>query len=110
MITREYLHKLPGDEGLDLPWAYLMIEEGRKMNGGKEFVYAVGEVTAGCVCIGSGSVRFIHVPGYLVSWHTRLDSSLRPVSIVNSVSSDEDQTEIKKIFCEKYPTLQVCFL
>ena len=110
MITREYIHKQPGDEGHDLPWAYLVIEEGRLINGGKEFVYTIGEVVAGCVCIGSGSVRFIHVPGYIVSWHKRPDNDLRPVSIVNSINSDDEQTEIKKILAEKYPSLQVCFL
>ena len=110
MITREYVHKLPGDEKQDLPWTYVMIEEGRLMNGGKEFVYTIGEVVAGCVCIGSGSVRFIHVPGYIVSWHKNPDSNLCPISIVKPIDADEDQTQIKKIFAEKYPMLQVCFL
>lgn len=110
MITREYVHKLPGDEGSDLPWAYLMIKEGRITHNGKALFYAIGEVTGGCVCIGSGSVQFVHVPGYIVSWHKKLNSSLRAISIVHPIIDDEEQIEIKKIFAEKYPQFQVCFL
>jgi hypothetical protein len=107
---REYIHKLPGDEGIDLPWAYSMIEEGRLINDGKEFIFVIGKAVAGSVCIGSGSLRFIHVPGYIVSWQKKPDNDLRPISIVNPVNIDEDQTQIKKILAEKYPMLQVCFL
>jgi hypothetical protein len=62
------------------------------------------------VCIGAGAVHFIHVPGYIVSLHKRMDSEMRPISIVDSVTSDKEQEQIKKLLVEKYPALQVCFL
>ncbi|HOT43508.1 MAG TPA: hypothetical protein PLM53_03515 [Spirochaetota bacterium] len=105
----EHVHRGPGEESRVNPWTYTVVEEGRMVCGGREFLYVVGDALVGSSCVGAGTLRYIHVPGFIGRWQFRLDDDGNPVSAVDPVMDDTDRAEIRNVLSAAYPGLQVCF-
>ncbi len=106
---KEHVHREPGQESLANPWSYTIVEEGRMACCGREFLYVVGDALIGSSCVGVGTLRYIHVPGFIGRWQFRLDDDGNPVSSVDPVMDDLNRAEITGALSKKYPGLQVCF-
>ncbi len=106
---KEYIHRQPGEEAQILPWSFTLVEEGRMPCGGRDVLYVVGDALVGSSCVGVGTLRYIHVPGYVAQWHHRLDADCNPVSAVDPVTDEEDRAAIQEMLSSLFPGLQVCF-
>ena len=104
-----YLHVAPGREGRNLPWPYTMLEERVVPFHGRELLIVLCESTIGSACVGSGSLRHLYVPGYVIRLRDRRDQEGSEVSIVEPVRSDQEQHEIRLLLSSSYPGLQVSF-
>jgi hypothetical protein len=105
----EYLHQEPGTEVRFIAGHYTIVEEGRIARGGRELVYVVGIAEVGSSCCGTQGCRFVNIPGYVVAWKHRLSESSIPVSLVDPVESETEQTEIRRILERLYPHSQILF-
>ncbi len=96
-------------ESAALPWPCRVVEEGRMVCRGREFLYTVGDARVGSACVGAGTLRYIHVPGFITAWRSRTDGAGVPVSDVEPVTDETDRIAIRGILAERHPSLQVCF-
>jgi hypothetical protein len=105
----EYLHQEPGTEVRFIAGHYTIVEEGRIAHSGRELIYVVGIADVGSSCCGIQGCRFVNIPGYCVAWKHRLSESGIPVSVVDPVESEAEQTEIRKRLEDLYPYSQILF-
>lgn len=112
----EYVHRPIGSEVTSLAWHYLLIEEGKEVLGGegpfhsgKEFLYVFGSSVIGSACCGAGEIRYLLVPGIIVTWKEHVNGEGLPVTLVEPVTGEEDRARVKKILSLKFPRYQVCF-
>jgi hypothetical protein len=109
MHMKEYLHITPGGETTANPWPCRVAAEARIACGGREILCVVSAATVGSACVGTGTLGYLYVPGFIVAWRARNDDAGRPVSFVEPVDSDADRAMVRKILADMYPGLQVCF-
>jgi hypothetical protein len=105
----EYLHQAPGTEVRFIAGHYTIVEEQRIAHHVREFLAVVGIAAVGSTCCGAQGCRFINIPGYIVAWNNRLSETGMPVSIVETVTSDSDRAEIRKILERRFPYSQILF-
>ena len=105
----QYVHIMPGEEGIGLSWQYTVLEEMYLKYGDLDIIYLLAEVVSGSVCVCVGKLRYIQVPGFIISRHSGLDSKCRAVSTVAPVVSEEDRGKITGLLTERHPEMQVCF-
>lgn len=108
-MERKYTHINPGEEGKDLPWQYRVLEEHLFEYKGREVLYIISEVVSGSVCIGIGTLRYIYVPGIVISRYSGLDKDCRPISTVMPVGNTVERDAIERLLSEKHPSMQICF-
>ncbi|MDI6776791.1 MAG: hypothetical protein QMD03_06055 [Syntrophales bacterium] len=106
----QYIHQKFGAEVQFIAGYYTILEEGRMGHGGKEFLYAVGMAIVDNACCGRGGCRFLHVPGYIVSWKEKESADGLPVSEVEPICNETDQREIRNLLEDDFPHAQVIFL
>ncbi len=75
----------------------------------REFLYVVSEAQVGSACVGVGALRFIHVPGYVLSWKSSSDDRGNPVSIVEAIMDESERAAVRAILKNIFPSLQVSF-
>ena len=105
----EYLHQEPGTEIRFIAGHYTIVEEGRIACRNREVIYVVGIAAVGSSCCGMQGCRFVNIPGYCVAWKHRLSESGAPVSVVDPVENEAEQTEIREILARLYPHSQILF-
>lgn len=105
----EYLHQEPGTEIRFIAGHYTIVEEGRIAHRNRELIYVVGIAGVESSCCGTQGCRFVNIPGYCVAWKHRLTESGVPVTIVEPVESEAEQTEIRAILERLYPHSQILF-
>ena len=106
----QYIHQKLGTEVHFIAGYYTISEEERRSHGGKEFLCVVGMAIVDNACCGRGGCRFIHVPGYIVSWKRDKSPDSSPVSEVEPICNENDQKEIRNLLEEDFPHAQVIFL
>lgn len=106
----QYIHQKPGAEVHFIAGYYTIAEEERRGYGGKEFLYVVGMAVVDNSCCGRGGCRFLHVPGYVVSWQTDKSPDGLPVSEVEPIRNEKEQREIRNLLEEDFPHAQIIFL
>ena len=106
----QYIHQKSGTEVHFIAGHYTILEEGRMSQEGKEFLYVVGMAIVDNACCGAGGCRFLHVPGYIVSWKEKEGTDGLPVSEVEPIRNENDQRKIRNLLEEDFPYAQVIFL
>ena len=107
----EYIHPELNQEIEFFGGNYSFLEEGKLSYEGKEVLYLLGTAAVESSCCGRGGCAFIKVPGYVLSWNKGRSESGQPISEVERIASEEDQTAIRRILQEKFPGFrQVEFL
>ena len=82
---------------------YSFMEEGKFVYQGKEVLFSVGIANLEASCCGTWGCGFVKVPGYVLSWKTRVDEHGQVLSEIEKVEDKERQIEIRKILEEKFP-------
>ncbi|MFW5861613.1 MAG: hypothetical protein ACOCWZ_05115 [Spirochaetota bacterium] len=104
-----YVHAAPGTNVQGCAFDYTVIEEGLVTHDGRDILYNLCEVKVGSPITGEGRFRFVEVPGYVLSYKSAEDSSGRPVSTLDPVSSKKEQESISQLFSGSFPGKQVRF-
>ncbi len=105
----EYLHQAPGTEVQFVAGHYTITEEQRIAHRGRELLAVIGIAAVGSSCCGTQGCRFVNIPGYVVAWKDRLTEDGIPVSIVETVASEWDRTEVLKMLESFFPHSQILF-
>jgi hypothetical protein len=106
---KEYFHVPPGGETTAHPWPCRVASEAMIACGGRDILCVVSEATIGSACVGTGTLGYLYVPGFIVEWRVKVDDSGRHVSIVEPVENEADRAMIRTILAYAYSGLQVCF-
>ena len=105
----EYLHQEPGTEVRFIAGHYTIVEEGRLTHCGREVFYVVGIAAVGSTCCGAQGCRFVNVPGYVVAWKSRLSENGTPISSVEPIEGDAEQS-IREMLDRRFPYSQILFV
>ena len=101
----EYIHASDGAEIILTAEIFKVVSEGYLPYGTEELLYIECTTTAGSICCGAVELRVIHVPGFIVSRHYRIDkTSGNPVSQVKPISDDCAREEVKRLLSRTFPS------
>ncbi len=101
----EYIHASDGAEIILTAEIFKVISEGYLPYGNRELLYIECATTAGSICCGVAELRIIHVPGFVVSRHYRIDvPSGNPVSQVEPIRDDCARKEVKRLLSRSFPS------
>ncbi len=105
MIT-EFMHPELGREVQSFAGYYIPMEEHLLPCDGREIIYILGHVCVEASCCGQGSWRYVQVPGFSVSKHTK-EETAPSVSEVDTVEDETLRRDIVRILTAKYPDAQI---
>lgn len=101
----EYIHAACGTEIILMYEIFKVVSEGCLPYGNKELLYIEGLTIAGSVCCGAIECRIIHVPGFVISRHCRIDeSSGNPISEVEPIRDPSTREEVKRLLSTTFPS------
>ena len=99
----EYIHPELNKRVDSFGGGYSFIEERKFPYRGREVLFSVGIANLEASCCGSWGCGFIKVPGYVLSWKTRVEKEGQVLSEIERVEDQESQREIRRILEEKFP-------
>lgn len=101
----EYVH-VPCGREINLMSVMLKVtSEGCLAYGNRQLLYVEGLTTVGSACCGAAECRIIHVPGFIVSRHCKMDeASGHPVSRVEPVTDPAALEDVKKLLFKTFPS------
>ncbi len=105
----EYTHFPIGTEVRLTLGDYRIAGEGRGDLDGRGYLYVIAEAPVGSACVGAGTLRFLHVRGWIISWQCRTSDDGFPVSELEPVLGEEDMNAVRTVLKERFSSLQVCF-
>jgi hypothetical protein len=101
----EYIHATRGTEINLMTTLIKVTAEGCLAFGNRILLYIDGLTTVGSACCGSMECRIIYIPGFVVSWHDKLDdASGNPVSIVEPLTDPYTLEDVKKLLFKTFPS------
>jgi hypothetical protein len=101
----EYIHAARGTEINLMTTLIKVIDEGCLMYGKRNLLYIDGLTTVGSACCGSLECRIIYIPGFVVSWHDKIDvNSGNPVSVVEPITDRSTLEDVKKVLFKTFPS------
>ncbi len=101
----EYIHAAAGTEINLIAMLINVTAEGCLAYGNRNLLYVDGLTTVGSACCGSQECRIIYVPGFVVSWHDKIDHhSGNPVSLVEPVTDPPTLEDVKKLLFKTFPS------
>jgi hypothetical protein len=105
----EYVHRETGEEVETAAWCYRLIEEIRLPASFGEVLCVFAFSNAGSACCGAGEVRYIMVPGRIISWRSGKTAGGRISSRVKGLIDEVEMDEVRSALAERFPCCQVCF-
>ncbi len=76
---------------------YTPQKEVRLKYNGREVLYVIGRAVIESSCCGVGNWGYALVPGYIVSWQSRINEAGLPVSEVEPISDEETRNNIRQV-------------
>ncbi len=76
----EYTHTKLGEDVVCAAGYYTPLKEVRLKHNDREVLYVVGRAVMESSCCGFGSLTYISVPGYIVSWQEKTNEAGLPVN------------------------------
>lgn len=105
----EYIHRAAGEEVRSAAWHYRVIEEIRVPVSFGEVLCVLASSSVGSACCGAGDLRYMLVPGRVISWMERRPEDGRAVSLVMPLTEGIQVEEVRAALRPAYPGLQICF-
>jgi len=93
-MSVEFVHPRLGEEVQALAGYYTLLKELRLKHNNREILCITGLGAVEASCCGSRSFHYAIVPGYVVSWKSRVNEEGLPVSEVEPVSEEATKQEI----------------
>ena len=101
----DHIHVACGKEIILMSALFKLTAEGCLAYGNRNLLYIEGLTTVGSACCGMIECRVIHVPGFVVSWHYKMDNaSGNPLSKVDPITDPSTLEEVKKLLFKTFPS------
>jgi len=105
VFMSEHIHVAYGTEIILMSVILKVTAEGCLAYGNRNLLYIEGLTTVGSACCGMIECRVIHVPGFVVSWHYKIDNaSGNPLSKVEPISDPSTLEDVKKLLFKTFPS------
>ncbi|MCK4817392.1 hypothetical protein KA005_16600 [bacterium] len=108
-MIREYIHEKMNQEIETISGHYMFYKEVRLPFNNCEILYVVGCAVIDNSCCGVGGCGYALVPGYIVSWESRIDNQGRYVSEVEPIRDQSTQKEVNQLIKKTEIVTQVQF-
>lgn len=105
----DYTHEQLNREIIAIGGHYMFLKEASLPFQGKVILYLVGCAVFNSTCCGSGGISFARVQGFLHRHKYKKDPSGREISLIEPITGDVHQAEIRKIVQQKEMVPQVEF-
>jgi hypothetical protein len=106
----EYVHQDLNQEVTAIGGHYVLVKEVRLPFHGRELLYLVGHAAFDTTCCGVGGCAYALVPGFILSWKSRMNKEGLVVSEVEPVHDKGVQEQVRKLIEKKEMVHQVQFL
>ena len=101
----EHIHVAYGTEIILMSVIFKVTAEGCLAYGNRNLLYIDGLTTAGSACCGMIECHIIYVPGFVVSWHYKIDDvSGNPLSKVEPIIDPSILEDVKKLLFKTFPS------
>jgi len=101
----EHIHVTYGTEIILMSVILKVTTEGCLAYGNRNLLYIEGLTTVGSACYGMIECRVIYVPGFVVSWHYKIDNaSGNPLSKVEPIIDPFILEDVKKLLFKTFPS------
>jgi len=107
-MLREYTHEL-GQEVRSISGRYELEKEDIVELNGKKVLYVVGSAVVDGACCGYWGCRYVVVPGFVISWKSRVNREGLAVSVVSPVRDRGDQELIRRLVEQREYVHQIEF-
>ncbi|MBM4272445.1 MAG: hypothetical protein FJ139_09885 [Deltaproteobacteria bacterium] len=104
-----HVHQNIGTEVLSIAGRYVILDEGNMTIEGRDFLFVMGAAIVDSSCCGPGGCQFLSVPGYIVSWKSRVNEDGLFMSEVEPVTDEREQQQIRNLAKTAFPHAQVIF-
>lgn len=108
-MIREYIHEKMNQEIETISGYYMFYKEVRFPFNNREILYVVGFAVIDTSCCGVGGCGYALVPGYIVSWGSRVDNQGRYISEVEPIRDKSTQQEVIRLIQDTEIVTQVQF-
>jgi hypothetical protein len=108
-MIREYIHEKMNKEIETISGYYMFYKEVRLPLNNREILYVVGSAVIDTSCCGVGGCGYALVPGYIISWESRIDNQGRYVSEVEPIRDQSTQQEVIQLIQDTEIVNQVQF-
>jgi hypothetical protein len=106
----DYIHQELHQEITAIGGEYILVKEVRLPFEGREILYIVGHAVFDSTCCGVSGCAYALVPGFILDWRARHNTTGLPVSRVEPVQSEADRARLRKLIFEREIVHQVQFL
>lgn len=76
---------------------------------GRDFLYVMGAAIIDSSCCGPGGCQFLSVPGYIVSWKSRVNEDGLFMSEVEPITDESERKQIRNLTKGLFPHAHVIF-
>ena len=109
-MVREYLHEEMNREIDAISGYYTFLKEVRLPFHDREILYILGCAIIDNSCCGVGGCGFALIPGYILSWKSRIDDQGKPVTEVEPLRDKNEQKELTRLIQDNEMVTQIQFL
>jgi hypothetical protein len=106
----EFIHQQLNQEITAISGEYVLVKEVRLPFQGREILYIVGHALFDSTCCGVSGCAYALVPGFILEWKVKQNTSGLPVSKVEPVRSSELQEDLRKLIADNEIVHQVQFM
>jgi len=108
-MIREYIHEKMNQEIETISGHYMFYKEVRLLFNNREILCVVGCAVIDKSCCGVGGCGYALVPGYIISWKSKIDDRGRPVSEVEPIRDQSTQQGVNQLIKQTEIVNQVQF-
>jgi hypothetical protein len=106
----EYIHQEMNQEVTAIGGHYVLVKEVRLPFHGRELLYLVGHAAFDTTCCGVGGCAYALVPGFILSWKSRMNHEGLAVSQVETINDNGVQEQVRRLIEEMEVVQKVRFL
>ena len=106
-MIKELVHTELGKEVHAPAGYYIPFEETILNYRDRKVISILGSICIDAACCGSGNWNYIQVAGFLLQERVRQNTAGQPISVIETISDENDRQAIGKLLLEKYPSARI---